>query len=46
MSWSVIDTPRATPLEKTDFSSPSGYQLQIAAWLGVEDFVPTVLLCA
>lgn len=29
------DTLSVTPMEKTDFPSPSGVQLQTASWLGV-----------
>lgn len=35
LSWSVFDIPSVVPLNKTDFSSSSTYQLQIAFWLEV-----------
>lgn len=35
LSWSVVNISSGTPLETTNFSYVSGYQLQIASWLGV-----------
>lgn len=34
--WNLVDIPSAIPVEKTDLLSPSGYQLQMALWLGME----------
>ena len=38
MTWSVVDTPSDTPLEKKNlfFSFPSRYQFQISSWMGLE----------
>lgn len=44
LPWSVVHMPSETRLEKIDFLPASGYQLQMASWLGVEPHVHFSLL--
>lgn len=44
LPWSVVDITNDTRLEKAEFYFASGYQLQVASWLGVGILCPLSLL--